>query len=340
MINLVKVRLSNIELLRILSMLGVLIVHADFGALGEPTRAELLSTPTYTVIRTSLEAFAIVAVNVFVLISGWFGINFRWSSLCKLLFQCVFFFFGIYFICYIFGLVEIRPLKGVYMSLMLSENAWFVKSYLGMFLFAPVMNAFIESASKKQIKIFLLCFFVFQSIYGWISTGASFISGGYSSFSFMGLYLLARYVWVHKPQWSQWSIRRDFTAYGILSLITTLGILLFTYLDIYPLYAMFIRYSSPLIIAAALFLLLAFSKLSLSNTFINKVAASCFAVYLFHFILFPPIHAGLDSVDCIRICRSYNGGADSGFVVRFLCDGHTYRPSSYNGMEFCLYTIF
>lgn len=33
MINLVKVRLSNIELLRILSMLGVLIVHADFGAL-------------------------------------------------------------------------------------------------------------------------------------------------------------------------------------------------------------------------------------------------------------------------------------------------------------------
>lgn len=49
MINLVKVRLSNIELLRILSMLGVLIVHADFGALGEPTRAELLSTPTYTV---------------------------------------------------------------------------------------------------------------------------------------------------------------------------------------------------------------------------------------------------------------------------------------------------
>lgn len=101
------------------------------------------------------------------------------------------------------------------------------------------------------------------------------ISGGYSSFSFMGLYLLARYVWVHKPQWSQWSIRRDFTAYGILSLITTLGILLFTYLDIYPLYAMFIRYSSPLIIAAALFLLLAFSKLSFSNTFINKVAASC-----------------------------------------------------------------
>lgn len=81
MINLVKVRLSNIELLRILSMLGVLIVHADFGALGEPTRAELLSTPTYTVIRTSLEAFAIVAVNVFVLISdGAAFVNYCFSA--------------------------------------------------------------------------------------------------------------------------------------------------------------------------------------------------------------------------------------------------------------------
>lgn len=314
MTNLAKVRLSNIELLRILSMLGVLIVHADFGALGEPTRTELLSSPSYTLIRIFLEAFAIVAVNVFVLISGWFGINFRWNSLYKLLFQCAFFFFGIYFICYMFGLVEIRLLKGVYMSLMLSENAWFVKSYLGMFIFAPIMNVFIETASKKQIETFLLCFFAFQSIYGWISNGASFISSGYSAFSFMGLYLLARYVRIHKPQWSQWPIQRDFTVYSILSLTTTLGILLFTYLDIYPLYAIFIRYSSPLIIAAALFLLLAFSKFSFNNTFINWVAASCFAVYLFHFILFPQYMRGWIQ----SIASEYTGVAMVGLILALL----------------------
>lgn len=112
----------------------------------------------------------------------------------------------------------------------------------------------------------------------------------------------------------QWSIRRDFTAYGILSLITTLGILLFTYLDIYPLYAMFIRYSSPLIIAAALFLLLAFSKLSLSNTFINKVAASCFAVYLFHFILFPQYMRGWIQ----SIASEYAGVTMAGLILALL----------------------
>lgn len=114
--------------------------------------------------------------------------------------------------------------------------------------------------------------------------------------------------------WSQWSIRRDFTAYGILSLITTLGILLFTYLDIYPLYAMFIRYSSPLIIAAALFLLLAFSKLSFSNTFINKVAASCFAVYLFHFILFPQYMRGWIQ----SIASEYSGVTMAGLILALL----------------------
>ena len=86
-----KLRLSNIELLRIVSMFCVLIVHADYGALGWPDQSELFSNTNYTIIRTIIESLAIVAVNVFVLISGWFGIKFKWNSLLKLLFQCAFF---------------------------------------------------------------------------------------------------------------------------------------------------------------------------------------------------------------------------------------------------------
>lgn len=282
-----KVRLSNIELLRILSMFGVLIVHADFVALNQPTLKELLSTPVYTIIRTFIEAFAIVAVNVFILISGWFSINFRWSSLCKLLFQCFFFFFGIYFILYFLGLVKIEIYKGLWMCLMLSENAWFVKAYIGMLIFAPVMNSFVETGNRKQIEIFLVSFFIFTSIYGWISNGAPFIEKGYSAFSFMGLYLLARYVRIWKPKWSRLSIQKDFLLYILFSINTALGMLLFIYFDIYPLYTIFIQYNSLLIIGASLFLLLAFTKFSFRNVWVNKIAASCFAVYLLHFILFP-----------------------------------------------------
>lgn len=186
LINKYPPRLSNIELLRLLAMLGVLVVHADFGALGEPTRQEWLATPGYTAMRTLAEAFAIVAVNVFVLISGWFGIRFRWSALGKLLFQCAFFFFGIYFTLRACGVSQTPPLKGIYMCLMFSENAWFVKAYVGMFILAPVMNAFMENATRRQAATLLVVFFTFQSLYGWLSAGATYIEKGYSAFSFMG----------------------------------------------------------------------------------------------------------------------------------------------------------
>lgn len=281
-----KSRFSNIELLRIISMFGVLIVHSDFGALGWPTQTELISSPFYTITRTFIESLSIVAVNIFILISGWFGINFRWSSLAKLLFQCAFFFFGIYIIGRILGIVHIGFLKGIYMCLMMSENAWFVKCYIGMFIFAPIMNNFIEYSSQKQIKIFLISFFLFQTIYGWISNGASFIKDGYSTFSFMGLYILARYVHLYKPSWSNLSISKDIIIYITLSTISAIGLISFTYLN-NPYSYIFTKYSSPLIIGAALFLLLAFSKFSFNNKFINWIASSCFAVYLFHFIIFP-----------------------------------------------------
>lgn len=283
-----KSRLSSIELLRLLSMFGVLIVHADFGALGWPSQSELLSTPIYTILRIFIEAFAIVAVNVFVLISGWFGIKFRWSSLFKLLFQCAFFFFGIYFIGRICNLTQISFFKGIYMCLMMSENAWFIKCYIGMYIFAPVMNSFIANSSEKQIKTFLLLFFVFQSIYGWISNGAAFIKDGYSAFSFMGLYILARYIAIYRPLWSKGSIYKDFIMYIILSTATATGIITFLYFGNFY-HIIFLKYCSIFIICAALFLLLAFSKLSFYNKFVNWIAASCLAVYLFHFILFAQI---------------------------------------------------
>lgn len=282
----IKPRLSNIELLRIFSMFGVLVVHADFGALGHPTRNEFISYPYYTCIRTFIEAFALMSVNIFVLISGWFGIRFSWNALCKLLFQCAFFFFGIFIILKFCGLSDTGWGKGIYMCLMMSSNAWFVKSYIGMFIFAPVMNSFIENSSERQIRLILVCFFLFNAIYGWLTDGASYINGGYSAFSFMGLYLLARYIRLYRPKFSQMSISKDFACYIVCSCITAIGLLLFTYLDVFPLYAPFFKYTSLLTIAAALFLLLAFSKMSFCNRAVNQIAISCFAVYLFHFMIF------------------------------------------------------
>lgn len=91
-------RQSNIELLRIVAMFLVLVVHADFMALGEPTFDEMNTQPLPSVIRVFIQSCAIVCVNVFVLISGWFGVRPNVKSVSKFLFQCFFF---LLFLCLI-----------------------------------------------------------------------------------------------------------------------------------------------------------------------------------------------------------------------------------------------
>lgn len=101
-----KERESNIELLRLLAMFLVLIVHADFFSLEIPTPKDTITTPTNAFIRLFFESSSIVCVNVFVLISGWFGIKPNTKSFCNFVFQCLFFLIGIYIILLICGLTK------------------------------------------------------------------------------------------------------------------------------------------------------------------------------------------------------------------------------------------
>lgn len=86
-------RQSNMELLRLVAMLFVLVfvLHANYWSLGYPGQADLLGSPLSASVRVALAHLAIVAVNVFVLLSGWFGIRPKWRGLAGLLFQAFFF---------------------------------------------------------------------------------------------------------------------------------------------------------------------------------------------------------------------------------------------------------
>lgn len=282
-----SVRLSNIELLRILSMIMVLVIHGFMGALGDPTREEIITTPAFTITRTMMVACCVGATNVFVLISGWFGINFRWKSLAKLLFQCFFFSFGILVVLKALNLIDLGIVKGIYRCLFLKAgDAWFVKAYIGMFIFAPVLNSFVQYATKRQIEFVLVSFYLFQTIYGWITNGAPFFEMGFSSISFMGLYILARYVRIYKPFWTKYKIHNDAIIYITTTLVIFAIMLGSSYFQYSSIFFLCHKNTSPFTIIAALYLLLIFSKFSFTNKFINNVASSCFAVFLMHFMIF------------------------------------------------------
>lgn len=67
-----KRRQSNIELLRITSMLLVLIVHANFKVLGAPNNDNISIDLFGSIMRYLTESLSIVCVNAFVLISSEF----------------------------------------------------------------------------------------------------------------------------------------------------------------------------------------------------------------------------------------------------------------------------
>lgn len=74
-------RQSNIELLRIVSMLLILIVHIDGASLGLPQpMGDITSITTRDWWRLIVESISIIGVNCFVLILGYFGIRASWKD--------------------------------------------------------------------------------------------------------------------------------------------------------------------------------------------------------------------------------------------------------------------
>ena len=272
---------SNMELLRIIAMLLVLVVHSCFKSLGYPTTEEAIANPTYIFLRYLVESASVICVNVFILLSGWYGIKARINSFSKFVFQVLFFsigFFAYHFISNLptvsfDGIGSILALKG--------SDYWFVKSYIGLYILAPVLNMYVEKASKEQLRNTLIAFYTFQSIYGWYTSGASWFELGYSTISFLGLYLLGRYVRLYQPSYSKYSYKTDLFLYAIIVFATAISGFTLTYSG-HEMDNIIYEYSSPFIILSSLFFLLAFSKMHIQSKMINWIAASAFAAYLFH----------------------------------------------------------
>lgn len=185
-------RQSNFELLRIVAMLLVLGVHADFWSLkGGPTIHDFADNPLNAWTRTFFESATIVCVNVFILISGWFGIKPSARGFLNFIFQCFYFLLGLYIIAIICGQAQLS-FRGTAYVLGLTSN-WFITAYAALYILSPILNAYVEKASKRNFAILLILFFTFQTIWGWRGIASNWITDGYSCFSFIGLYLLGRY---------------------------------------------------------------------------------------------------------------------------------------------------
>lgn len=185
-------RQSNFELLRLVAMFMILGLHANYSSFGFPSRESFAESPIIESARILLETACICSVNVFVMISGWFGIRPSIKGFCSFIFQVLYFYFLAFFISFAFGLISFSPTAILHIFI-LRNSGWFVVSYAILYVLSPVLNTFLENVDKRQQTIVLLSFFAAELYWGFIDKRPDFCEG-YSAMSFIGLYLLSGYL--------------------------------------------------------------------------------------------------------------------------------------------------
>lgn len=261
-------RESNFEALRLLSMLMVLNLHS-FG--GYNHGSGILQGLDWF-----RESTSICAVNVFIMISGYFGIKWKFRSFFNLIFQLLFYSFAVYGVCVVLGIFpfEISSFLSCFKA---TNNSWgFITCYLGIYLMAPLLNAFVLQSSTRGLFIYLLCLFM----------GCNFLIPAYSGIlNYFLVYLIGG--WMNKSQAVQTFKLPAAKCYWIVTLlIFGLSYCLYRYLhfDAVRMCTFFLGYSynSPFIILQAMFLFLVFGRIQLQSRFVNWCAVSCLSIFLIH----------------------------------------------------------
>lgn len=267
------------ELLRLVAMLSVILFHLDFLGMGIELHV-IEASPLSTILgAVGLKSLTMSCVNLFVLVSGWYGIRFTLHKLGTLVFQVLFYSLPIYLVFVFIGRTPFSV--NYFLHLLLTNGYWFVGAYLILFILSPLLNRFTENTTAKEQRILLFALFGLMFLYGWISDDKWF-DRGCSPLFFICLYLLARYFSIHRPTFTLHKPKFYFLFYAAVMLpVVLLGYVLVasgreSWLD--KLY----QYNSPVNILCSVLLLLAFSRLRFHYKIVNWMGRSCFAVYLLH----------------------------------------------------------
>lgn len=288
------VRQSNFELLRIVAMLMVVFLHANQLSIGVVDRQELLTSPGCAFLRLAMHQVCAICINLFILISGYFSIKASVKGLGNILFQAYFYSFVIIACFYCFN-NTINP-NLILKTLLFGSVYWFLPEYIILFLFSPVLNIFAEHADRKMFKCVLLSFFLVELLLGWFWQYSTF-EGGYSALHFFGIYLLGRYLRLHKPSFLQHTNKRNAVLYIVFTIIPVLGTAASLYFKDSQ-YGQHV-YTSPFVIAASVYFFCFFRNLQFSSRMINFLASSCFSIYLIHChpLIFPQFTKLINRID-------------------------------------------
>lgn len=195
-----KKRMANLELLRCVAMMMVVVLHyLGKGGLLPDLTGESLGVEGMT--AWLLEAFCIVAVNVYMFISGYFlcTSSFRLSRLLQLLCQLWLYSVVIGLAGALTGVVAETPVDTHYFLTLLFPvsmgHYWFMTAYIFLYLMLPVVGSAVKRMTKGQLQLavgaLLAAFCVLKSI---LPFRLEMDAKGYDCLWYLCVFLAAAYV--------------------------------------------------------------------------------------------------------------------------------------------------
>lgn len=192
-------RQANFELLRIVAMLMIITLHYLVKG-----NIDMPCTENWTAVNFTarlIEAFCIVAVNCYVLLSGYFLVESEWKPgrVISLLCQILFYSLLIPVVMIAFGMLSWQDLSlydwlGFALPIG-TEHYWFATAYLFMYLFSPILAAGVKQLEKRTLQIVIGIMLLFMSV-GKSVLPVSFVTDhyGYDYGWFLCLFLIAAYL--------------------------------------------------------------------------------------------------------------------------------------------------
>ena len=285
-------RKTNIELLRIISMFMIVVYHyCCHGYLIREVGTAGYNTPILWLIYT----FCYSAVNIYVLISGYFlcKSEFKWKKVLKIYIEVLFYSVIIFTLLYITGLTEITSPKQILSCIfpIVSKSYWFVTIYVVMYIISPFLNKLINILTKKEYQNMLITLGIILLICNNLIPGTYAIDKtyGFGIIWFTYLYLVAAYIRIFDI-----NIFKNNWLYLILYIVSTL----MTYFSRYIITdisrymsifksqeTMFYGYNTITVFLAGVSLFIFFKNIKIPQKFdklILLIAGTTFGIYLIH----------------------------------------------------------
>jgi surface polysaccharide O-acyltransferase-like enzyme len=270
----VKQRRSNLELLRIISMSGIVVMHY-YGMGGAVQNGDFPHFSWFLV--HFLNSFSIPLVNCFVLITGYFLVTKTAFSLRKPVELLILtaFYGGLSWLIALLCGQDVMSVRGIAEALFpfIRGSRWFVETYIILILFSPFLNVLLLRLRKEHYRVLLAIQLGLFCLWYSVGFSAPVLDDGYGILNFITLYLLGGYIRLHGSDFERLSRRLCFAVYA--------GCALATFVLSYFINPFGYAFVTNVVGSTAIFL--GFLKWELGvRPAVNRISASAFDLYFVH----------------------------------------------------------